>query len=144
MNNMNNINPNLWGPSMWKTLHYITISYPNNPTDQDKQNMKTFFQSISNVLPCEKCRAHFAQHLTKYPLTDNVLSSRYNLVNWLINVHNEVNAMNNKRQWTYEQVMDYYAKDHIQDNCIEIATIILLIIIIVVVVYFLYKKIKVN
>jgi hypothetical protein len=68
---MNNINPSLWGACFWKAMHYITISYPDNPRERDKEHMGQFFRSVGNILPCEKCRVHFAQNLIKYPLTDN-------------------------------------------------------------------------
>ena len=140
---MNNINPSLWGGDFWRAMHYITISYPDNPRDRDKENMNLFFQSVGRILPCEKCRVHFAQNLLKYPLTDDVLSSRYNLINWLRNIHNEVNKELNKKQWSYQDVIDYYSKDKAGLSCAEILTICLLILIIVIVVVYV-KYVRKN
>lgn len=138
---MNNLNPNLWGNPTWTALHYITFAYPDNPTDKEKYDMKQFFQSITNVLPCEKCRIHFAQNLTIHPLNDKVLSCRYNLINWLRDVHNEVNIMNNKKTWSYDELMDYYSKNQTNgNNNIEIITIFLLILIIIIIVVYMIKR----
>lgn len=103
--NINNIEPSIWGPSGWTFMHYITLSYPDEPTYQDKTNMKNFFNNVKNVLPCEKCRINFDKHLEKYPLSDDILNSRFDLINWLINIHNEVNIMNNKPVFTYEKAI---------------------------------------
>jgi hypothetical protein len=137
--NINNIDPSIWGPSLWKSLHYITIAYPDNPTNIDKQNMKLFFGSIGQILPCEKCRLNFSRHLVIYPLTDEVLSSRFDLVNWLINVHNEVNKMNGKKVLSYDEVMDIYLYKN-TDNCLivnsrlAVITVSIVIIILLVVI----------
>ena len=74
-----NISPRLWGESFWKMMHFVTLSYPDsnqNISEQDKTHVKDFFLSVKNVLPCENCRLHFEQNLEKFPLNDNILSSR--------------------------------------------------------------------
>jgi Erv1 / Alr family len=138
-----NINPASWGPYYWKAMHYLTVAYPNNPTESDKEDVKQFFLSVGRVLPCEKCRAHFAKNLQNYPLTETVLSSRYNLVNWLKDIHNEVNTWSGKKQWSYDEVVNEYG-DHGKPSCgIEIITISLLILIIVImIVYFKFLRNK--
>ena len=88
--------PEVWGPHAWIFLHSITLEYPNNPTNEDKLNIKNFFNSVGLVLPCQKCRLNFNSHLKKYPLTDKVLESKSSLVKWMIDIHNCVNVMNNK------------------------------------------------
>ena len=30
--------PEIWGPHAWQFLHSITLSYPDNPTFEDKNN----------------------------------------------------------------------------------------------------------
>ena len=93
--------PEVWGPGAWLFLHSITLEYPHDPTEQDKRWIKQFFESVGYVLPCEKCKINFQQHLMRYPLTENVLTSKSNLVRWLINIHNSVN------QTIGVPVMDY-------------------------------------
>ena len=105
---MNNINPKLWGPSAWSFLHYITLAYPNNPTDIDKINIQNVFNNIGNVLPCEACRFNYSKNLLKHPLNDMALNSKNNLINWLINIHNEVNIENGKNILTYDEVIKLY------------------------------------
>lgn len=95
--------PEVWGPHAWIFLHSITLEYPDYPTGEDKRNMSNFMNSLKYVLPCEKCRINFENHLEQYPLTNDILSSKSNLIKWLIDIHNSVNKMNNKRVLSYEE-----------------------------------------
>lgn len=97
--------PEIWGPHAWIMLHSITLGYPDNPSQNDKINMLNFINSLSYVLPCEKCRINLSKHLQSHRLDDNVLSSRKNLVNWMIDIHNEVNRENNKPILTHEEAL---------------------------------------
>lgn len=136
-----NINPNLWGPSCWKFIHYLTMAYPDNPSHEEKQAIKNFIYSLGKVLPCENCRVHFAMNLENFPLTENVLSSKYNLINWAREVHNEVNTRKNKKNWSYQEVIkEYSPKNDLNCNTVELVTISLLVLIMIILV--LYMKIK--
>ena len=37
------IKPSIWGPHGWKFMHYVSLGYPSNPTEEDKKNYKTFY-----------------------------------------------------------------------------------------------------
>lgn len=100
--------PNIWGPHAWIFLHSITFDYPDKPTTDTKRNYKNFFENIQYVLPCDMCRIHYKKNLKKFKITDKVLSSRKNLIEWLIDLHNRVNKMNNKPQLSYKDVVNKY------------------------------------
>lgn len=95
---MVNIDPKLWGPSGWIFLHSITMAYSTNPTKDEKENMKSFFYSLRHTLPCSTCRTNYANSLSKYILTDEVLATRDTLVNWLINIRNDSEKSNANAQ----------------------------------------------
>ena len=61
------------------------------------------------VLPCEVCKKHFSQHIHHNPI-ETALHSKRKLVEWLIEVHNQVNISLNKPTMTYDQVIDLYKK----------------------------------
>lgn len=132
-----NINPNIWGESFWNVIHYITMAYPDNPTEEDKQNVLAFIQSLQNVLPCENCRNHFKSNLTSYPLTNDVLSSRYNFIKWAVTVHNEVNRRTGKLEISVEHAINLYSNKKQQYDCSQIITIILLVMLIILLVYYM-------
>jgi hypothetical protein len=97
MTNLNQlITPEVWGPHGWKFIHYVTVGYPENPTPTQKEKYKAFLVLLKDVLPCSLCANHYGENLQKHPLTDEVMSSKENLIKWGIDIHNVVNKMKNK------------------------------------------------
>ncbi len=90
------ITPEVWGPHGWKFIHYVTLAYPENPTQAQKEKYKAFLVLLKDVLPCSLCANHYAENLQKLPLSDEVLSSKENLIKWGIDIHNIVNESKNK------------------------------------------------
>ena len=103
------MNAEVWGLHTWVFLHSITINYPHNPTTDDKKNYFNLFDNLKNTLPCEICKVHYKKHLEESPLLDN-LHSKDALIRWLIKIHNKINVMNGKPEWTYQEVIDHYDK----------------------------------
>ena len=102
-----NINPEIWGPNLWKFLHFLTLSYPENPSEEEQNRVFDFLTSLHEILPCEKCRNNFNKHLTT--LSDAILKDNVLLVKWLFNVHNDVNKSNNKDVLDYNHFIDLYS-----------------------------------
>ena len=90
--------PDTWGPHGWKFIHYITLGYPYEPTKSDKIKYKNFFLSLSDVIPCILCRNNYVKHLKEYPINNNVLKNKQNLMAWGIKMHNLVNIENGKKE----------------------------------------------
>ena len=105
------VGPDTWGPVIWHALHYITLGYPNNPTDDNKEKYKQFFTLLSDTIPCSICANHYSENLKKMPLDDNALENKESLIKWLIDVHNVVNEMNKKPIIKYEDARKMIEKD---------------------------------
>lgn len=121
--------PDVWGPHAWIFLHSITLEYPEYPTYEDKQNMRNFINALKHILPCQKCKINFGDHLQKYPLTDNILNSKSSLIKWLIDIHNSVNKLTHKKELTYEEALAQLLKlydDKPNYNIMYVGMIILL------------------
>ena len=126
------MDPEIWGPPAWIFLHTITLNYPNNPTIYDKQNYKKFFTNLNYILPCEWCSKNYNHHLQKYPI-DNYLNTKKNLIQWLINIHNEVNKLFNKKTINYTEFITIYKKIYNKKNTFfTIHNIIIFILIIII------------
>jgi hypothetical protein len=108
------ISKNKWGPIFWYNIHIVALAYPDNPSNEDKQNYKEYYTSIQNILPCSYCRDHYKKNLLDNPLNDNVLSSQQNLVKWTIDLHNVVNKQLNKKIVDYNEMLIM-----LQNNFIE-------------------------
>ena len=97
------LKPEIWGRDGWKFMHYVSLGYPENPSPSQKEEYKNFYYSIRHVLPCKKCAKHYAENLQKFPLTNEILSNKEKLINWVIDIHNEVNKSKNKPVLDYDQ-----------------------------------------
>lgn len=101
---MEGINNKLWGPVYWRMFHYVTLSYPIKPKDENKKFIKNFFTEIvPNILPCPLCRNHYKENLKLNPLNDDILELKLKLVIWLINMHNYVNIQLGKSEISIEE-----------------------------------------
>ena len=103
------MDPTIWGPYMWFSLHSVTFAYPFKPTKEQAEKMEIFFNNLEYVIPCKICRINLSKNMRKHPIKKN-LSTRKQLVYWLIDIHNMVNFENNKKILSYEEVMQIYEK----------------------------------
>ena len=101
------MNQNIWGPTLWFSLHTITMNYPNQPTFLQQKDYKNFFTSLQYIIPCKICRKNYQRHLIEHPI-DNNLKSRKLLVYWLIDIHNMVNSETGKKILSYNKVIEKY------------------------------------
>ena len=131
------MNPEIWGPHAWILLHTITINYPNHPSKTDKLNYRNFFTSLQHCLPCDACSKHYSDNLKRYPLTDTVLSSRTNLVFWLVKIHNSVNILNGKpivsNQKAVQIYYDMYRPKTLFDHLVNHINVVLVVVILFVI-----------
>ena len=83
----------IWGPPTWISLHSITFGYPLNPTDEQKENYKKYFELIGDILPCKYCRISYKEFISNgcTQLTDNVMKNRHTLTRWMYDIHERVN-----------------------------------------------------
>lgn len=98
--------PEIWGKYAWPFFHMVTMGYPENPTEKDKQRYFTYINCLKYVLPCDKCKNNLKKHLKRYPLTEEALSSRQALIKWGIDLHNIVNYYTGKPMLTNEAAVN--------------------------------------
>ncbi len=103
------MDPKIWGPYFWFTIHTITLSYPDKPTYENKRHFNDFFIGLQNVIPCPKCQEHYKKHLTNNPIS-TALDSKEHLVLWLFNLHNMVNESLGKSIMKFEDFQEKYRR----------------------------------
>ncbi len=113
VNNFIRINaeyPDTWGSSFWITAHTVASAYPEeNPTSEDRQHFRQFFDTFEYTLPCKECRDFWKIVLDERPLTDAVLTNRISLSRWLLDVHNMVNEhLGKKGTFSWKQLIYRY------------------------------------
>lgn len=146
------MNPIYWGAAGWHFLHAIALSYPDNPTDSDKAEYRTFFEALVSVLPCPACSNHYRGNMLKYPIR---LDNNLELFRWTVDMHNEVNISKKKRVYTYEEAYEEFRKNSEnyagkktkeevlvkQDKKMRMELKVLIILMVLSVGIFMYKKI---
>ena len=80
--------PSVWGPHVWRSIHYIALGYPDNA---DSMAYKEFFLNLWKVIPCLKCSINYKRHLEELPPIDQYLGSKDDLFKWTVALHNIVN-----------------------------------------------------
>lgn len=88
--------PRIWGSDLWKTLHRLSLAYPDQPTDDDRQAAYELLHSLTRLLPCPACRTHYAKHFATFD-RDATTASRDALVRWVHELHESVNRRLHKK-----------------------------------------------
>lgn len=96
---------NIWGPRFWFALHMTSITYPEQPTDIDRNNARAFVEAFMKVIPCMKCREHFAKIVAEDPMN---LDSRATFMEWTWRIHNRANKDGGRGEFTREQTNNYF------------------------------------
>jgi hypothetical protein len=97
--------PDVWGPIFWNAMHIVSLGYPVTPTDADKDAARSFFKSLTVVLPCPVCREHYKKHLSETSL-DEAVQSKGQLIHWVWDLHNRVNEMLGKPTITIDRFLE--------------------------------------
>jgi hypothetical protein len=126
-NEDNGLYTKIWGPPAWKSFHYFTFGYPNNPTIEDKINYKTYFEHLKFVMPCKFCRESYGEFIKTDPtiLSIDTLISRNTLKRWGYDLHNRVNEkLGITYNESYEDFLNFYDSSRVKclpniENCIS-------------------------
>jgi len=137
------VNPSIWGPNIWQTMHFISLGYPEYPSQEEKEAYKQFFLLLKIVLPCKICAAHLKQNLENVPLTDKALSNKKSFITWVIDLHNSVNVSKDKPIVNYSKAFDLITKaskcyHNNKEYCDNFFNIFIFLIIILIL-FLLYK-----
>lgn len=83
----------VWGPLGWMTLHSVSTSYPENPTQTEKQLVSSWLDMFRDTITCPHCKEHFTTLLQNYRgRFSGMLNSRQEFAMFAFRAHNTVNA----------------------------------------------------
>ncbi|XVF45006.1 hypothetical protein PTKIN_Ptkin02bG0170800 [Pterospermum kingtungense] len=89
------------GRATWTFLHTLAAQYPENPTRQQKKDVKELMSILSRMYPCKECADHFKEVLRANPVQ---AGSHDEFSQWLCHVHNVVNRSLGKLVFPCERV----------------------------------------
>jgi hypothetical protein len=93
------------GRATWKFFHTMMARYPEKPTKDEQEALRSFVYLFSRLYPCGECASHFQDYLKKYPPQ---VSSRNAAAGWACFIHNEVNDMLKKPTFDCNALGDFY------------------------------------
>lgn len=100
-------NSKIWGPSCWLTLHFFSMYYPENPTQNDIENHTRFLNILPMVLPCEECSQHFRSSLNENNINE-ALQSKKKYIELIYKLHNSANKITHKHIMKYDDFIELY------------------------------------
>ncbi|KAL2327577.1 hypothetical protein Fmac_021004 [Flemingia macrophylla] len=89
------------GRATWTFLHTLAAQYPDNPTRQQKKDVKELVQILTRMYPCSECADHFKVVCRANPVQTG---SHAEFSGWLCHVHNIVNRSLEKPVFPCERV----------------------------------------
>ena len=110
-----------WGPLVWTVLHGLAEKSGSAPIPDDEvREWAKFLKLTGEMLPCDKCRSHYATYLANNPIT-RVSAIPYDqlhtfITTWIWTLHNEINADNGKPQFPYTDLPLTYGSVNLQDT----------------------------
>lgn len=91
----------LWGPMGWVTLHSVAALYPDKPSTQEIQLIRTWIDCFANSIVCPSCQNHFKKMYETYLASrPQMFTSRTELTLFVLRAHNTVNRRLNKKVYT--------------------------------------------
>ena len=111
LDNTNGFQTHVWGPVDWFFLHCVVMNF--DPNKSDIRGYKSFFKNLRHVLPCKSCRDNYTKTIMYHKtlkLSNEIFSSRENLVYWLFSLHNYVRKCQNNKKLIYENTPNDFHK----------------------------------
>lgn len=87
------MNNNSWGKHFWYVIHNVTMSFPNNPTEEQKYSITQLLTHLGYWLPCSRCRKHFIDFIQENPID---ATNKITLLTWVNKL--KANADNDKQK----------------------------------------------
>ena len=82
----------IWGPLGWMTLHSVALAYPEQPTQTERELMRSWIELFRDTITCPHCRDHFTTMLAAYRASfPDMLASRQTFAMFTFRAHNAVN-----------------------------------------------------
>ena len=100
-----------WGPKLWKLIHTISYFSPDNFSKIDYTNYYYFYTFvIPRCIMCIKCQIHYRKMLERIQFDG---FTKNQLIDYLIELHNNVNKRLKKKQLTRKDVDKIYSDKNI-------------------------------
>ena len=108
---------NLYYNVVWHLFHSFSVNYvpPTSPTPTYKTDIYLFMNNVKkSVTGCSSCSTDDSYFIINN--MEDVIFSKYTMVEWFVNLHNNINIKKNEKSgpgtfrtdWTAQEVIDKY------------------------------------
>jgi len=95
-----------WGGPLWYTLHLYSFNYPKNPSHATQDEARRLLtEGVQPLILGPDCRKNYSIYIASHPPS---VSSRSSLVQWVVDLHNDVNRRLNKPELTCDEARNKY------------------------------------
>ncbi|KAF2405403.1 FAD-dependent thiol oxidase [Trichodelitschia bisporula] len=93
------------GRAAWKVLHTTLARFPEKPTKDESEALRSYIHLFQRLYPCGECAEHFGEVLKQFPPQ---VDGRNVAAGWGCHVHNVVNKRLKKPQFDCSKIGDFY------------------------------------
>lgn len=109
------VDTKIWGAHLWRVLHILSLLAT---TDAAKAVWSRLPTDLDGALPCPECSQHFHEWIRANPLAVNETDA---IRDWVLSLHNQVNARKQIAPWTAEQIVATYGTLTVADAIAALA-----------------------
>eukprot|EP00052_Salpingoeca_macrocollata_P006217 m.52242 g.52242 ORF g.52242 m.52242 type:complete len:178 (-) comp15310_c0_seq3:118-651(-) len=102
------------GRATWSFLHTMAAYFPETPSAQQQDKMKSFMATFAEFYPCRMCGEHLTKYMRKSPVDAR---SNAELSLWMCNMHNEVNERLGKQVFDCSKVLERWLTGWKDNSC---------------------------
>ncbi|PAV75804.1 hypothetical protein WR25_11742 [Diploscapter pachys] len=102
------------GRATWKLLHSMSVYYPDQPSEEQKQKATAFMTSLSELYPCDFCAKDLRKDLKEEPPK---VQSRQDFSQWMCRLHNKVNEKMGKPLFDCSKVFERWRDGWKDGSC---------------------------
>jgi hypothetical protein len=103
------IDPSVWGPHVWATLHTLALKAD---ADLEITAFNNFLNSLLFLLPCSSCKHDFSKYVSAHGYPE--LATAFD---WTVKLHNHVNAKLGKPSLTVDEAYASWFSDSCSYTC---------------------------
>lgn len=101
-NLINRNSPTVWGPILWRYIHYSTKNFPALPTDEQKQDAICWVNTLFTKIPCTLCANNYSWYIVN-SLVDEIVVDNVIFFEFMVKFHNYINYKKKQPQVSYAE-----------------------------------------
>jgi len=108
-----------WGKALWRGIVAMAMTFPENPTVEDREHYRKLVEALSHTLPCHECQRHMREFMLAHP--PNLESTR-KFVEWCLALFNDVRTRQGKPLVSLEMLAASFGDPELVRKILQLST----------------------